>query len=197
MNIEYEATFVNVDKEDIRSRLKALNAELRRPEFFQKRIVLDMPPERDIKGGFMRVRDEGDKVTLTFKIVDGGKITDQHETVVTVNDYDSTVFILTTLGCIPRAYEETYRELWVIDNVEVTIDTWPFLGPIVEVEAKSEEGARSVSEKLGFKWEDAKFCTAGTLYKEKYGMGPVDVSKKTGKVTQLTFKGENPFLLDK
>jgi adenylate cyclase class 2 len=194
MKIEYEATFQDIEKDAFRNQLKDSGAKLVRPEFMQKRMVFDLPPGKETKGGFVRVRDEGDKVTLTLKIVDGNKISDQKETMVTVDDFDSTGSLMSGIGCIPRSHEESKRELWSLDGADITIDEWPFLGTIAEVEGVSEEIVKTVSEKLGFEWKAAKFCSIGTLYVEKYGFGPMDISKKTGKVTELTFEGENPFI---
>lgn len=194
MKIEYEATFLDIDKEEISGRLKKVGAKLVKPEFLQKRRVFDFPQGKEVKGGFVRVRDESDKVTLTVKIVDGNKITDQKETEIVVNNFDDTVSILETIGCRSMTYEESRRELWRVDDTDITIDTWPFLGVIVEVEGKSEEAVQIVAEKLGFNWQDAKFCTIGTLYKEKFGMGPIDLFRKTGQITELKFEGKNPFV---
>jgi hypothetical protein len=90
--------------------------------------------------------------------------------------------------------EETRREKWNLGTTDITIDTWPFLGTIVEVEGKNEADVKAVSTKLGFDWKEAKFCAIGALYVEKYGLGPADLQTKTGKVTQLVFNGPNPFL---
>jgi adenylate cyclase, class 2 len=185
---------VDIDKGKMREKLKEVGAKLIRPEFMQKRIILDPAPGYEIKGGFLRVRDEGDKITLTLKVVDGENISDQKEIITEVKDFDATVLLLKTIGCIPMAYEETKRELWNFENADITIDDWPFLGVILEVEGKSEEDVKRISEKLGFDYSVAKFCTAGTLYKEKYGVGPTSLFKKTGKFTELTFTGKNPFI---
>ncbi len=196
MKIEYEATFPHIEKDDIRTRLEKAGATLVRPEFFQKRIVLDMPKGHEIYGGFVRVRDEGDKITLTFKIVGSENILDQRESQVTVNDFNTAVELLKAIGCVPQAYEESKRELWTMESGEVTIDEWPFLEPLTEIEGKSEEHVKTISEKLGFVWSEARFCTAGTLYKEKYGHGPADLFKKTGTFITVSFGGKNPFLID-
>ncbi len=140
------------------------------------------------------MRDEGNRITLTFKIIDGSKITDQKESEVVVSDFDAAVSIITGIGCVPRAYEESTRELWECDGVSITIDGWPFLGTILELEAGSEAEVKTVAEKLGYLWKDAKFCAVGEFYVEKYGLGPMDLAKKTGKLTRLAFAEENPFL---
>jgi adenylate cyclase, class 2 len=195
MKIEYEATFPQIEKDDARSRLKKAGAHLVRPEFLQKRVVLGMPKGHETYGGFVRVRDEGDKITLTFKIVGSENITDQRETLVIVNNFDDTVELLKGIGCTPQAYEESTRELWTIGTVEITIDDWPFLGSLVEIEGGSEDEVKTVSGKLGLEWKNARFCTAGTLYKEKYGMGPVDLAEKTNALIKIAFDGVNPFLV--
>ena len=43
MNIEYEATFPEVDKDEVRGRLRAAGATLVRPEYLQRRVVFHLP----------------------------------------------------------------------------------------------------------------------------------------------------------
>ena len=190
MKIEYEATFTNVDKDVARGKLRAAGAVLRRPEFLQKRAVFNLPSGHEVKGAWARVRDEGDKVTMSLKIVDGTAIADQKETCITVNDFAEAVALLKTLGCDEKAYQETKRELWDLDGVEVTIDEWPFLEPFVEVEGNSEESVKAASEKLGFEWAKAKFCAIGALYSEKYGFPESHFNNET---PRIVFDMENPF----
>ncbi len=70
MDIEYEATFPNIDKKEVREKLKKVGAKLVKPEFMQRRFVFHLPKSYEIKGGWLRVREEGDKITMTLKIVD-------------------------------------------------------------------------------------------------------------------------------
>ncbi len=190
MHIEYEATFTSVEKDDIRNKLKAAGATLVKPEFLQKRVVFYLPKGNEIAGGWARVRDEGDKITMSVKIVDGEKITDQKEAQLTIDNFDNAVSLLSLLGCRSKAYQETYRELWTLDNIEITLDEWPFLEPFVEIEGRSEEEVKSVAERLSFDWSKAKFCHVGTLYAEKYHMHEDVLNNQT---PRLTFEMENPF----
>jgi len=109
MQVEYEATFTNIDKEEVRQKLTKLGATLVRGEYLQRRTVFNLPRNNEIKGGWMRIRDEGDKVTMSLKVVDGDKIENQKEACVTVSDYSEAELILTTLGCERKAYQETKR----------------------------------------------------------------------------------------
>ncbi len=190
MDIEYEATFVDVDKEIIRGKLKKVGAELVRPEFLQKRKTFELPVGHEIPGGWLRVRDEGDKITLSLKIVDGNKIENQKEICLKVNDFENTCNLLQTIGCVQKAYQETRRELWKIDDVEITIDEWPFLEPFVEIEGQSEQVVRQVAEKLGFEWGQAKFCAVDVLYAEKYGISEDRIDNHT---SEILFDMKNPF----
>ena len=192
--IEYEATFQNIEKEDIRNKLKKIGAKLLRPEFLQKRVVLLPPGSETTKVvSFIRVRDEGNKNTLTFKTFKGSGISDQEEIETEIGNFQATVSLLNSIGCKKMTSEESRRELWTLDNVEITIDDWPFLGPIVEVEGESKEEVKMMSEKLGFDWNTAKFCPIGKLYIEKYGYGPIELAQKTEPI--LCFLQEYQHLL--
>lgn len=190
MNTEYEATFCDVNKDDVRKRLKAAGATLVRPEYLQKRIPFHLPKETRSNDAWLRVRDEGDKITLSLKKVDGDRIEDQKEICLAVDDFDNAVELLSLIGCEPKAYQETKRELWRLDGVDITIDEWPFLEPFVEVEGESEERVRAVSEKIGFDYSTALFCAVGLLYKMKYGIHPDEINN----VKKMVFDMENPFL---
>ncbi len=191
MKIEFEATFSNQDKDNVRGKLRDIGASLERSEFLQKRTVFDLPRGHEIEGGWARVRDEGNQVTLTLKIVDGDSITDQKEIEFSVSDFSEAVSFLETTGFSKKAYQETRRELWKHDGVEITIDEWPFLEPFVEVEGDSERDVRRVSEDLGFDWKNAQFCAVDTLYVKKYGFDREVINTGT---PILTFEMENPFV---
>jgi len=120
MNIEYEATFVNIDKEKTRKKLKKINAELIKPEFLQKRVVFNLPKGFD-KYSWARVRDEGDKITMSFKVVKGDKIKDQKEINLIIDDFKKGVEFLEAIGCHKKSYQETKREIWELDNVEILL----------------------------------------------------------------------------
>jgi adenylate cyclase class 2 len=54
-----------------------------------------------------------------------------------------------------KAYQVTKRESWLLDDVEVEIDTWPWIPQYVELEGKSEESIKDVVSKLGLEWKNA------------------------------------------
>jgi len=190
MYTEFEATFTNIKKDDVRARLKNAGAKLIREEYVQKRVVFTLPAGHEIKGGWLRVRDEGDKITMSLKIVNGDKIEDQKETQLVVDSFDQAVDLLESLGCLKKAYQESKREFWELGNTEITIDEWPFLEPFVEIEGKSEEEIKSVAEKLDFDYKKAKFCAVDALYSEKYGISEDKINNHT---PEILFGSKNPF----
>jgi adenylate cyclase class 2 len=189
MSIEYEATFPDIKKEEVRERLRKAGAVLVRAEFLQRRVPFHLPKEKRAKNKFARVRDEGDKITLSFKSFEGDKIEDQKEICLEVNDFDEAVKFLEEIGCEAKSYQESKREIWGLDGVEITIDEWPFLEPLVEVEGKSEEEVKRVSEKIGFDYDKALFCPTGQIYQAKYNI-PED---KINTAPRIVFDMENPF----
>lgn len=192
MDIEYEATFPEVDKDKVRVKLKELRAKLIKPEFLQKRCAFHLPKSNEIKKGWLRVRDEGDKITMSLKVMeDESKIEGQKEICIVVNNFDEAVKLLESIGCKKKAYQESKREVWMINNVEVTIDEWPFLEPFVEVEGKSEEDVEKVADILGFDYSKAVFSSVDVLYSRKYGVSEEVICDHT---PRIVFGEENPFL---
>lgn len=191
INIEYEATFTNIDKDEIRQRLKSASAILVKPENLMVRSVFELPSGHEIEGGWLRVRDENDKITMSLKVVNGDKIEDQKEICLKIDSFDEGVKFLESIGCEIKAYQESKRELWLLDEVEITIDEWPYLEPYVEVEGKSEEAVKNASAKLNFDYTKALFCSVDTLYAAKYKISKEYVSYQ---VKRICFNEPNPFI---
>ena len=68
MQTEIEAKFPDIDPVDLRGRLKKIGATQKHPEVLMKRKTFDLPDNSLYAiGGWIRVRDEGDKITLSYK----------------------------------------------------------------------------------------------------------------------------------
>ncbi len=191
MSIEYEATFANIDKYKMRAVLKQSGAQLVRPEFLQKRIVYNLPKGSQLNSGWVRVRDEGDKITLSVKYLDGDRIENQHEIYLVVSSFSEADALVKTLGCEQKSYQETRRELWKLDQVEITTDEWPFLEPIIEIEGHSEAEVKDCAEKLGLNYAEAIFGAIDSVYSRKYGISADRINNHT---PEILFNSTNPFL---
>lgn len=199
MAIEYEATFPSINKEQIRIKLKSLGADLIFTETLQKRI--NFYPLVEINGdSWVRVRDEGNIVTMSFKTVPDktNNIEDQEEICLKVDNFEEARNFLLSLGCKEKSYQETKREAWNLNNVEITLNEWPFLKPFLEIESHSEGAVKKACELLGFNYQEALFCNVFYLYSEQYGI-PIEELKNRikGELSELTFSSENPFIKNK
>jgi len=191
MKTEHEATFTEVNKDWVRTQLSKTQAVLVHAEMEYERSVFN-PPEGI--PGHVRIRKENDIVTLTYKQkIEDDSLEGNHwkEAEVVIDDFKNGIALVKGLGCTDRAFQVTKREKWVLDDVEVTIDTWPFLESYVEVEGQTMEEVQRVSEKLGFLWSEARFVNVTDLYMEKYGLTKEQINNRT---PCIVFDEANPFV---
>ena len=170
MKTEIEVKFIDINIDDMRQKLEEAGAHLEQPMRLMKRVNIEQP-EHTAERAFLRVRDEGDKTTLTFKRRDAlstEMIDNVKEIEVTVSDFNTTVELFKEAGWPPRTFQESRRETWELNGAEVVIDEWPWIEPYIEIEADDEETVRSVSKLLGFNWEEAVYGHIDVLYEMKY-----------------------------
>ena len=171
MKSEIEVKFVDIDVEDIRGRLKAADAELEQPMRLMKRALIE-EPHHAAENSFIRIRDEGDKTTLTFKrrsLADEETTIDSTKEIeTTVGDFNTAVEIFSEAGWQYITLQESRRETWHLDGAEVVIDEWPWIKPYIEIEAETEQIVRDVAGKLGFDWADAVFGSVDVIYQRDF-----------------------------
>lgn len=184
MKTEIEVKFLNIDVDEIRQRLKEAGAHLEQPMRLMRRALIEQPHHRD-EHAFLRVRDQGDKTTLTFKRRAQGKratIENTQELEVEVSSFDDTVELLREAGWPPITYQENRRETWLLDGAEVVIDEWPWLKPQIEIEAETESIVHEAASLLGLDWNDAFYGHIDDAYQLDYDFavgfrGVIDLSK--------------------
>src|SRR3989339_85835 len=169
MNNEIEATFLSVNKSSIRTILKEADFELKTPEYMMRRKTFDFPSTLGQKK-WGRVRQESDKVTMTVKEIRGTSINDTYETELIVNDFDTACSFFEMCEIYTKAFQENMREVWIRDDVEITIDTWPGLNPFVEIESEHENIVQKVSNELGFDFTKAVFGSIDMIYEKELGI---------------------------
>ena len=171
MQTEIEAKFLDVSIDGIRAQLQQLGAELKVPMRHMRRALIE-EAHHAAENSFIRIRDEGDKITLTFKRrLEGDEvatITSTQELETTVGDFDTTVKIFAEAGWNYITYQESRRETWMLDDVEIVIDEWPWIRPYIEIEADSEQKVEQTAEKLGLLWADAVFGSVDVIYSRDY-----------------------------
>jgi len=166
MGKEFETKVLDINARQIREKLKRLKAK----KVFNKlmrRWVFDL----DIKGGdWIRVRDTGHHVTLTYKCrKKGKKISNTEEIEVHVSDFEDIVKILSKLKFKGCYYQENRREMYKLDGIEFCIDTWPKIPTYLEVESTNEKKVRKGLKMLGLDGKDAGNISVWKVY-SMYGI---------------------------
>lgn len=176
MKPEIEAKFLDVDFDAVRAKLRELGAECVQPMQLMRRRNFDYADGRlQAINGWVRVRDEGNKVTLAYKQLDHRGIDGTKEVSVEVSDFDDTVELLLAAGLRQTSYQETRRESWVLDDVQIELDIWPWVRSFVEIEAPDEETLFKTADKLGFRKEDALHGSVEITYLQEYDVTESEV----------------------
>lgn len=180
---EYEVKFLEVNTPALEQKLLELGATKEFDRTY-KRIIFDYPDLRlDNNGAFIRLRDEGDKVTLAYKqrlemdetgMIDGG----MKEIEVVVSDFGRTAQILRELGFKEKFYQENKRTRYSLEEVNLEFDSWPLIPTFLEIEGQSWEDVNAMIQKLGLPEKDKKICTSTQIYSQ-YNINDLDYNVLT------------------
>jgi adenylate cyclase class 2 len=175
-------------------KLKEIGAELEYPMRLMKRVTIDSSEMR-LKNAFLRVRDQGDKVTLTYKQFDAQSIDGAKEIEVTVNNFDDTVKLFAAAGLPYGSFQETKRETWKLGSTEIVLDLWPWLNPYIEIEGQSENDVKKMADLLDLDWSEAVFGDVMEAYRIQYPH--IDSNDTVGNVAEVKFGDPLPGFLMK
>jgi adenylate cyclase class 2 len=169
MKTEIEAKFLEINSSQLREHLHQLGAVLVYPERLMVRETFDYPNNslREI-GGWVRLRNEGDIITLSYKQLNDRSLHGTKEVEVEVNNYNQAKDFLLNIGLIIKSIQETKRELWRLDTTEITIDTWPWIPAFCEVEGPDETTVKHVATQLGLDWTQALHGSVEIAYQHYY-----------------------------
>ncbi|MDO4612312.1 MAG: class IV adenylate cyclase [Candidatus Saccharibacteria bacterium] len=172
MQPEIEAAFLDINKDALRKKIKEQGGKLILEETLMRRVVFDTGKPNS----FARVRDEGDKITMTYKNVGDLTLSGTKEICFNVDNYDKAIAFIEALGLKGKANQETLRENWELNDVEISIDTWPWLPTFVELEGPTEEAVKNVAEKLDLDMKDAHYGSVDETYKQYYDIENDDIN---------------------
>jgi len=180
---EIEVKFLNVDKKTLEKKLVEIGAK-KVGDYLYKRQVFDYPDLRlDAQGAWIRLRDEGDKITLSFKQRLGmqgnsGNDLGMKEIEFCVDNFEETAKFLYELGLANKFFFENKRTRYEKDGIEFDIDEWPLLEPYLEIEADSWEDIGKAIGWLNLKKDNMKKFSTTQIYALK-GIDDKDYSKLT------------------
>lgn len=161
MHTEIEAKFLNVRHGALRTKLRALGARCDQPMRLMRRKAYDFPGGTlDKQDAWVRVRDEGDKTTLSYKQQVSRDLHGTREIELTVSDFGAADELLRAVGLVPKSYYETKRESWALGAVHIDLDEWPWIRPYVEIEGPSAAAVAEAAAQLGFTLDDATYGAA-------------------------------------
>ncbi|WP_250001533.1 class IV adenylate cyclase [Actinoplanes sp. M2I2] len=165
MEIEFEARFLAVDTDAVRDRVAAQGGVCVMDRTLMRRIVFKNDDIAE-RGGWLRLRDEGRRVTMTYKQTtsDTSAIDTTLEAEIHVNDFGAAKSLLEAMGFQALRYQENYREEWKLGEVTLDLDTWPGLPTFLEVEGPDEASVRAAAVALGLDFAQARYGSVDEVY---------------------------------
>ncbi len=183
MQLEIEAKYLNIHTDECRDNLARLGYTCTHERRLMSRYTYLLEENNEAKDGgkWARVRNEGDRITMTYKhAFDRSRIDGTEEVEFEVSSFEAANQFMLKLGFTKRLQQENYRETWRKGDIEVTLNEWPALAPLAEVEGPDEASVQAASQALGFDYTQAVFGGVGAIYKACNGWD-MDF------VTELTF----------
>lgn len=172
MPTEYETQVLDIDVPAIVKKLRALKAK-GEPAVLQRRWVFDircLNAKKPGTGEWIRLRQSGKKTTLTYKNRVDTRIDGTQEIEVEVSDFEAAAELLGKLKCFRgKYYQENKRRRFRLGKVEFTIDTWPMIPPLLEIEAPNQAGVTKALKLLGLTGKESGHIGTINIYK-KYGI---------------------------
>ncbi|HLC51616.1 MAG TPA: CYTH domain-containing protein [Candidatus Nanoarchaeia archaeon] len=136
MTLEYETKILNINVSEIIDKLRSLGAKQKHPETLMRRWVFDLDSDDP---EWIRLRDNGENVSLAYKNKKSSAISGTEEIEVIVDKFEETAQILMNLKFKKNYYQENKRVTFVFNDIEFMIDTWPMIPSYLEIESSSEE----------------------------------------------------------
>lgn len=191
MPTEFEAKFIDIDRQLMRNRLKSIGATTVHPRMRYVRAVFHRCDEK-IKG-YARIRNEGDKVTMTVKLYTDPKFPEEYEIEIK-DDFDKGLAFLKALGLSQKAFHETFREKWTHPLAhEITFDDIPGIPTYMEIDCTDESNLNRLIDMLELDRKNMRFGAYDNQYEEYYGIPRKVLNDETPSLTFKNIKNEiNP-----
>lgn len=164
---EYEGRVLNVDKASVQQRLTDLGAELVAKKNYRRYVFNTMPA---VKNRWVRLRTDGQKTKLTVKEITKATVDGVQEWETVVDDFETTLVMLEKMGLKPKGYQENRRELYTLDGVKLSIDEWPGLKPLLEIEGHNKDEVYSMLNKLDLDSSQFTANSISQIYLDELGI---------------------------
>lgn len=165
MHTEYEVRVLDINKDNLIKKLEELGAT-KIADFEYKRRVFNFNPPTDTK--WIRLRTDGNKTTLTIKKMESLEIDGTKEMEIEVSSFEETNRILEELGYKAHTYQQNRRTRYVLNDVELDIDTWPYIPTYLEIEGKNEKSVKDMIKLLDVDESKVTSIDVQSVFKEFY-----------------------------
>jgi len=162
MPLEYEYNFYNYNKKEVINKIKELGGK-KIGHYLFKIMVFIHPFKKE--GTYIRVRDEGHRVTMTYKFKDN-KSKFSKESEIIINNFDAAVNILFGIGCTKKYYYEKLREIWNLKKSEIAFDNAPGSPEDMEIESPTKKELDQIVKLLDIKQYLVEDNTILSIYDE-------------------------------
>jgi adenylate cyclase class IV len=188
---EYEYRFNNYNKKEIITTLKDINAKYFGTFKFRVMVFTDSINSEK----YIRVRDEGHRITMTVK----NNLTDKFpiENEVNINDFNEGINILLAVGCKKKYYYEKYREIWHYKNSEIIFDMNPGIPELMEVESSTKKELDILCKKLELSINNYQGFSNNQIYLDLFGIvipKSLDLTFKNSKKELKPTKNKEEFI---
>ena len=154
---EYEGRVLDINKEAVRRKLAGCGAELIAKKDYRRYVFNTIPA---IKDRWVRLRTDAHKNKLTVMEMTSATVVGVLVWETAVDDFETTLAMLEKIGLKPKGYQENRRELYMLDGAKLSIDEWPGLKPLLEIEGHSKDEVYAMLNRLDL---DSSQFTANSI----------------------------------
>lgn len=164
---EIEVKILEINREEMEKKLKALGAKKVRDEIME--AVIYFTGDKWGEGDGIRIRKEKGKVILTVKrALEGEDAKFMDEENIEVEDFDKMRNMMKLLGFKESVYYKKRRITYEVGDIEIVIDKYledlDYIPEYIEIEAPTKEKVYNMVQKLGYKDSDCNYFGFSQLY---------------------------------
>ncbi|MGH7204423.1 MAG: class IV adenylate cyclase [Candidatus Levyibacteriota bacterium] len=156
---EVEIKFLDINPVAVEAKLLSLGAQKVFDHMFEE-WIFQKPEWADYRGR-VRVRAENDKTTIAYKDTTKKTSEGNVEIEFSASDQEKAVQFIEKLGIPLVRHQQKRRIHFLLNDVEIDIDFWPKIPPLVEIEGKTLDALEYVAKQLGFEMKAT--CTLDAL----------------------------------
>ena len=164
--LEIETKILDFDEKKLRENLEQNGADFKGKYLF-RRWIFDLTKNKG-EDEFVRLRTDGKRATLTYKFRKGAGLDNTEEIETGIENFDDAAKLLSKIFN-EGYYQENKCEKWDFEGVEVSLNLWPKIPPVLELEGGSDQKLEKVIKELEIKGKNIGNVGWSELYK-RYGL---------------------------